>query len=390
MKIGIVLPSVPAYSETFFVSKINGLQENGFQVVLFVNDYQENSKINCQIISAPKFSKNKLKNAFISIYYLFRSLFLKFKPVKKMYFLDKKDNLSFSDRIKNIIINSHILNHELDWLHFGFGTMAIYRENVAEAIGAKMAISFRGFDHYVYPLKDKKCYELVFSKKIKFHVLSEGMKKDLLSFGIEEKNIVKITPAIDENLFFSDLKFVDKPVFLTIARLHWIKGLDYIIESLSILKAKGHNFEYRIIGEGIEKEKLQFLVHQLGLNDKVVFLGKLSPIQVKEELENASYYIQYSHQEGFCNAVLEAQSMGKICLVSDADGLIENVIDNETGFVVPKRNSEILANKIILALKLGTDAKEILINNAKKRIATNFSIEDQKIKFIDFYKNQFN
>ena len=37
MKIGIVLSSIPAYSETFFNSKIKGLQKNGFEVVLFIN-----------------------------------------------------------------------------------------------------------------------------------------------------------------------------------------------------------------------------------------------------------------------------------------------------------------------------------------------------------------
>ena len=37
MKIGIVLSSTPSYSETFFISKIKGLQKHGFEVVLFVN-----------------------------------------------------------------------------------------------------------------------------------------------------------------------------------------------------------------------------------------------------------------------------------------------------------------------------------------------------------------
>ena len=37
MKIGLVLSSTPSYSETFFISKIKGLQKHGFEVVLFVN-----------------------------------------------------------------------------------------------------------------------------------------------------------------------------------------------------------------------------------------------------------------------------------------------------------------------------------------------------------------
>ena len=65
MKIGIVLPSVPGYSETFFTSKIKGLQANGFEVILFVNNFSSKTALDCTVISSPKFSKNKLKNIFL-------------------------------------------------------------------------------------------------------------------------------------------------------------------------------------------------------------------------------------------------------------------------------------------------------------------------------------
>ena len=57
--------------------------------------------------------------------------------------------------------------------------------------------------------------------------------------------------------------------------------------------------------------------------------------------KKADIYIQYSIEEGFCNAVLEAQSMGVLTIVSDASGLIENVVDGKTGWVVPKRRTKV-------------------------------------------------
>ncbi|WP_339887761.1 glycosyltransferase family 4 protein [uncultured Flavobacterium sp.] len=387
MRIGIVLPSVPSYSETFFSSKIKGLHASGFEVFLFVNNFSQTTTLNCKTITAPKFSKNKMKNTFIGAFYLLKTVLFYYKKTQNLYRLDKKDGLSFSKRIKSIIINSHIVSQKLDWLHFGFGTMAIGRENTAEAIGAKMAVSFRGFDHYVYPIKHKDCYKLLFSKKVKYHVLSNGMKNDLIIKTILNEKIIKITPAINVQLFTSHSAFENKNNFLTVARLHWIKGLDYTLEALSILHKKGINFTYTIIGDGNEKERLQFLVHQLGLNDVVYFLGKLEHEQVKKELAKATYYLQYSLQEGFCNAVLEAQAMGKICIVSDADGLKENVIDNKTGIVVPKRNPEALAAEIIEAINLQEFEKERLTNNAIERINSIFTIDNQVKQFIDFYKN---
>lgn len=387
MKIGIVLPSVPGYSETFFTSKIKGLQSHGFEVALFVNNYAKNASLNCEIIIAPKFSKNKGKNTFVGLLCLLKVVLFHYNNTQNLYQLDKKEGLSFSKRMKSIVLNSHLLTQKLDWLQFGFGTMAIDRENVAAAIGAKMAVSFRGFDHYVYPLKNKECYETLFSKKVKYHVLSNGMKNDLIKQSISKDKIVTITPAINTALFSSKSIFKSKNNFITVARLHWIKGLDYTLEALSILHKKGIDFSYTIIGDGKEKERLQFLVHQLDLQDKVFFLGKLEHKEIQNQLDKATYYIQYSLQEGFCNAVLEAQAMGLICIVSDAEGLSENVINVKTGFVVPKRNSEALATKLIEVMNLPEVEKEILATNAIERIKTNFTIESQVNQFIDFYKN---
>ncbi|MFC4739545.1 glycosyltransferase family 4 protein [Flavobacterium ponti] len=387
MKIGIVLPSVPGYSETFFTSKIRGLQANGFEVILFVNNFSKKTNLNCTIIPSPAFSKNKLGNSLLSLYILFKTLIFNFNQVQSLYKLDKKDNLSFSKCIKSIIINSHLLSQKLDWLHFGFGTMVIDRENVAEAIGAKMAVSFRGFDYYVYPIKNKDCYKCLFSKKVKYHVLSDGMKSGLINNSISPDSIVKITPAIDTKKFSSHSELKTKNNFITIARLNWIKGLDYTLEALSILHKRGVDFSYKIVGDGVEKERLKFLVHQLDLNKKVVFLGKLEHDEIKNEMEKATYYIQYSLQEGFCNAALEAQAMGLLCIVSDAEGLSENVINNETGFIVPKRKPELLASKILEAMSLEQNEKETIIKDAKTRIKTNFTIENQINQFVAFYKN---
>jgi colanic acid/amylovoran biosynthesis glycosyltransferase len=265
--------------------------------------------------------------------------------------------------------------------------MALEKENLAQAIGAKMAVSFRGFDYYVYPLKHPHCYRKLFSKAARYHVLSESMKEGLVRQGISENKILKITPAIDINQFRTsnnpqpqqDLKIV------TVARLHWIKGLEATLEALALVKQKGIRFQYTIIGDGPEKERLQFAAYQLGLTDTITFTGKLAPEEVKIALEQSDLYLQYSIQEGFCNAVLEAQAMGKLCIVSDAEGLAENVVDGWTGFVVPKRNPVSLCEKIVAVFQLSENKKAEIRNQAISRVRESFTIEKQLQEFIQFY-----
>lgn len=387
MKIGLVLPNTPGYSETFFRNKIRGLQQEGHEVLMYVNNPKgSKSYLNCKVIKSPQLNGNPLVVTFNIFLQLLKMLFLNTRKSLELYQLNKKDGLSFYQNLKQILSNQFMLYEQLDWLHYGFGTMVLDRENVARAIGAKMAVSFRGFDYYVYPVKNKNCYSILFSKKVKYHVLSEGMKKGLMLNGIVGDAVFKITPAIDLELFDTkDNKRADIIQIKTVARLHWIKGLEYTIEALSLLKKEGVAFHYTIIGDGLEKERLQFAVHQLGLNGCVTFSGKLSQEAVKEALATTDLYLQYSIQEGFCNAVLEAQAMGLLCIVSDAEGLSENVIENETGFVVEKQKPTLLFEKIKEVIGLNETQKEMMRKQAVLRVEKEFNLEKQQKEFLAFY-----
>jgi len=389
MRIGIVLPSVPAYSETFFSNKIKGLKEKGFRVVIFANSSNNNSYNTSKIKVASKLTGNKFQVILVSIYRLIHSFLFHFKNSRNLYSLDSKDGVKFPQRIKNIISNNHILSEPVDWLHFGFGTMVINKENVAKAIGARMAVSFRGFDIGVYPLKHINCYMKLWEKVERIHVISNDIKDLLYQHGFDGKaEVIKITPAIDTAFFRSEkeYKYSDKINFITIARLHWKKGLVYTLEALALLKKEGITFHYTIIGDGTGVERLKFAANQLKLTDQVTFTGKLPQDLIKNKLINSDVYLQYSIQEGFCNSVLEAQALGLLCIVSNAEGLSENVINDETGWVVPKCDAELLANKIKEVINLPETKKQLISTHAKDRVSKQFTIKQQQNYFVEFYK----
>lgn len=390
-KIGIVLSSVPGYSETFFRNKIKGLQENGYEVVLFVDYIKSNdADIPCKIIAATNFNCSLFKALLKFFKISFKTFFIHPKRSFKLYQLDKKDNIPFGKRIKRIILNQFLLTQNVDWLHFGFGMLAVNKENVAEAIGAKMGVSFRGFDLYLSPLKHKDCYIHLFLKKVKYHVLSEEMKQDLIDYNVPKNRIQVITPAINVDFFQSNssanVNGNTVAKLITVARLHWKKGLVYTFEALSLLKQKGIQFHYTIIGEGNEKERLVFAAHQLGIKEHITFTGKLPPKEVKSHLEQSDIYLQYSIQEGFCNSVLEAQAMGLLCIVSNAEGLNENILHKKTGWVVPKRNPEALANKIVEVIKMPDTEHNKIKTNAILRVQNEFNLDKQNTAFLNFYK----
>jgi len=388
--IGIVLSAVPGYSETFFRNKIKGLQDNGFEVVLFV-DYRtaDDHKFPCKIVAAPGFDKSLLRLLFNSFLVLIKVLFIYPRRSYKLYQLDRRDGIAFNKRIRNIIVNQFLLSRSLDWLHFGFGMLAVNRENVAQAIGAKMAVSFRGFDLYLSPLKHKDCYDSLFTKEVKYHVLSHEMKSDLIDYNISSDMIKVIPPAINIDFFKSENKpKADKIVKLvTVARLHWKKGLEYTLDALAYLKKTEIKFHYTIIGDGSEYERLVFAAYQSGIKDHVTFAGKMPQVDVKKHLEHSDMYLQYSIQEGFCNSVIEAQAMGLLCIVSDAEGLSENVLDGKTGWVIPKRQPKLLAEKITDVIEMSNAEKQLIRKQAISRVQKDFNLGKQNGLFLKFYKN---
>jgi len=384
MKIGLVLSSTPAYSETFFNSKIKGLQKNGFEVVLFVNSKDTHFDL-CTV---------KEQVQFRSFFIFLKSLGLiltKLSTLLKFISLETKQNVSFKRILKKLILNQHILQESnVDWLHFGFATQAIGRENIAKAIGAKMAVSLRGFDIGIYPLKNPKCYDLLWLNINKLHVISNDLLNLAYANGFK-KNVPyqKITPAIDTSFFINqslkDASNKNLLQLMTIGRLHWKKDYTSVILALKNLKDRGIDFEYTIIGDGPEEEKLKYLVYELGLINNIIFTGKISQKEILIYFKKSHFYLQYSLQEGFCNAVLEAQSMGVLPIVSNAEGLSENVLNNITGWVIQKNSPKLLAEKIVEVINLPDGNKEKIRKQAIERIKKEFNIEKQQKEFIDFY-----
>ena len=391
MKIGLILNNTPSPSEKFLIAKIKVLQQSGHRVIVFANQC---SNFNlCKVIQMPKVNRviifQLIKMAFSFLILIIKS------PIVTIKFLnlEKLDSVTLRRRLENLYLNSKILNRKLDWVHFGFATTTIRKTNVAKSIGAKMGVSIRGYDIFIYPLKNPDCYKNLWNKIDNLHSISKCLLVKAKEYGLNDtvKQTI-IYPAVDTSFFRETrearhLNSVTKLQILTVARLHWIKGLEYTLQALAGLKSI--DFNYTIVGNGIDYERLILAINQLELNDKVELIGDISHKHIKSYYNKSDIYLQYSIQEGFCNAVLEAQSMGVLVIVSDALGLKENIINNKTGWVVPKRQPILLADKIREVLSMDNKKLYKVRRDAMERIDQNFTLEKQKIEFHKFYHEDF-
>lgn len=388
MTIGIVLSKPPGYSETFFNSKIKGLQENGHEVILFTGPSRE-TYILCTHRKSPRvytFWLFQLWHMCVSLLKLLAHI----KAVRKFITLERQQGCSSKRVFEKIYLNTNLLQFKGDWLHFGFATLAFDRELVAQAVGAKMAVSFRGFDINVYPLKHPDCYQLLWRQVDKVHSISNYLIEKAHVIGLAKAVPSQIiTPAVDfKSLPERSVKEVTNTLkIVTIARFNWMKGIDYLIEVATCLKKEHLDFEWQLIGSGntFERERYAFHIHEAGLEHQLIVKGELTHQATLQVLSAADIYVQTSLNEGFCNAVLEAQAVGVPCVAFNVGGLPENVIDSETGWLIEPYNATAMAKTIINISAFEASEKAKLSNRALKHVQSEFLLERQKQAFHEFY-----
>ncbi len=135
----------------------------------------------------------------------------------------------------------------------------------------------------------------------------------------------------------------NNPSFLkvvTVCRLSdKAKGLLRMVSVHSRLNQEGIDFQWFIVGDGPDKEKMQIAINKAGLTDKMILLGsRENPFPY---YKNADISATLSYYEGLCGAVNEAKVIGKPVIATEFSGIYEQIEDGETGIIVANNEESI-------------------------------------------------
>jgi glycosyltransferase involved in cell wall biosynthesis len=147
----------------------------------------------------------------------------------------------------------------------------------------------------------------------------------------------------------------DRPIILFAGGLdkaHYFKGKPELLQAMAILKKDNFVAVLKIAGEGELKQKYQSLTRELGIDDRVEFVGLLPHNQLPEFYNQGSLFVMPSvgRTESFSIATAEAQACGLPAIVSDLPGVRVTIQNGVTGLLVKPGDSADLAEKIKLIL----------------------------------------
>jgi len=179
---------------------------------------------------------------------------------------------------------------------------------------------------------------------------------------------------------------LDKPVFLTAARLIEEKGVDDVLRVFSKVLEHYPEAKLNIAGDGPYKTQLIKLVEDLGCSKSVFFLGHIKQTELIEHMSGSHFFILMScyPSERLPNVVKEAMYQQCVVLTTRTEGIDELVDYGVSGFVVEKSDYSRGADCIMSCLLYPDSARSIAVA-AKKVIEQRFDVDRSVKKYIELW-----
>jgi colanic acid/amylovoran biosynthesis glycosyltransferase len=366
MRIAFVVGNFPALSETFILNQITGLIDRGHEIDIFAEKARNDPSIHADVATYNLLERTYYWNAPLDEKeQLFKALgLLALNFYKKSGALlkivrstsPKKYRVSLKTFYQAIPFLDKQA-YDIIYCHFGIIGNIAARLKKFGVVEGKLITTFHGLDlSMVVQAKGNKVYQELFKLGDLFLPISHVWEDKLKELGCEQKKILVHRMGID----ISKFKFckrtlkatTEKIKLLTIARLTEKKGIEYSIRAVAKVIQTHKNLSYKIIGDGELREPLEKLICDLKIGDRVEILGWKKQEEVIKIMEESDIFLAPSvtakngDREGIPVVLMEALAIGMPVISTLHSGIPELVLDGQSGFLVPEKDADVLAQKL--------------------------------------------
>jgi colanic acid/amylovoran biosynthesis glycosyltransferase len=240
--------------------------------------------------------------------------------------------------------------------HFGPAGISAQMFRDVDALRGPMITMFHGYDISLYIQEHGPgIYQHLFARGDLFTCPSEFIRKRLIAAGCPAEKVHKFKLGTDLQRFSFKERTLNSGGtirLVTVARLTEKKGLEYSIRAVAKLSQRFKRFEYNIVGDGDLRPELTQLIQALGVGSIVHLLGWKTQEEVQAVLDQSHIFVLASVEsrngdiEGLPMVLQEAQAMGLPVVSTRHSGIPEGVLDGKSGFLVPERDINELADRL--------------------------------------------
>jgi PEP-CTERM/exosortase A-associated glycosyltransferase len=231
----------------------------------------------------------------------------------------------------------------------------------------------------------------VFRKADAVTTICEGLRQDIVQRGVPEGKVTVIPNAVDIEAFNMDvspdeslrqkLGLQGKTVLGFIGSFYAYEGLPLLLEALPAVRAKMPDVVLLLVGGGLDEERIREQMHSLGLDNAVVFTGRVPHGEVHDYYGLVDVFVYPRLPMRLTELVtplkpLEAMAQGKLVVASDVGGHRELIADRETGYLFKAGDAYSLTATVLDLLAeteqwadLRTSGREFVENQRNWRVS---------------------
>jgi glycosyltransferase involved in cell wall biosynthesis len=174
----------------------------------------------------------------------------------------------------------------------------------------------------------------------------------------------------------------DQHLIVYAGRFRSVKGVEYGIRAFATALSEESSIHLALAGEGDQLHDLQLLVHELGIDDHITFLGVRN--DMPELLSAADSVLMPSLTEGFPRTAIEAMAAGKPVIATRVGGTPEAIDDGINGILVPSKDISAMSSAIV-RLSKDQALQKNLGEAGRQRAESHYSVETYVTRLKDLY-----
>lgn len=214
-------------------------------------------------------------------------------------------------------------------------------------------------------------------------IVTESASQVLGKGSISGVDTSKFNPNTDLYLKSREALGLNKEVvFLFLGRLNHDKGILDLVNAF--LRLNSFYSETRLVLVGPDEENMLNRIREISLNERIIIYGATSKPQ--DVLQMADVFCLPSYREGFGTSVIEASLLEKPVICSDTYGLMETIVDNETG--LRHRVADINSLFEQMEKMMDLDLRERLGKNGRNYVLGNFSADTISQHWLEYYRGR--